>query len=430
MQHYYGGGIVMSKDNSNFFKEKKVWSAVKDELLRCYLVPYFEKLFRTRIPILYIDCFAGKGKFDDGQDGSPLVAIKCLEHSLSMSTENGTAKVKPEVIMRFIELNHATALAKNLPVEYQQKAKIIEGAFENEIVNLLNEMRGSYSRLNVFLYIDPYGIKALNMNLFQQLPSVFNSAELLINLNSFGFIREALRVRKIALRESETDLLAELEEYETSIVQSVEVLNRIAGGGYWQIIVDRYKNAEIDIDQAEKEFAEQYKATLRKSFRYVLDMPIRLHPENKPKYRMIHATNHPAGCILMADNISKRHEYLVVDIQHHGQMSLFPTNIDNEYVDPEVLDKQMQDLIQSKYQSKRIGLTELQADFFDTYGVVCSSKDLSSGKNGSSLKRLEKMGAIEVTRIPAQKNGKPTRFWSEGTDQRVMINGKDKTWKR
>lgn len=36
MQHYYGGGIVMSKDNSNFFKEKKVWSAVKDELLRCY----------------------------------------------------------------------------------------------------------------------------------------------------------------------------------------------------------------------------------------------------------------------------------------------------------------------------------------------------------------------------------------------------------
>lgn len=49
MQHYYGGGIVMSKDNSNFFKEKKVWSAVKDELLRCYLVPYFEKLFRTRI---------------------------------------------------------------------------------------------------------------------------------------------------------------------------------------------------------------------------------------------------------------------------------------------------------------------------------------------------------------------------------------------
>lgn len=71
-------------------------------------------------------------------------------------------------------------------------------------------------------------------------------------------------------------------------------------------------------------------------------------------------------------------------------------------------------------------MTELQADFFDTYGVVCSSKDLSSGKNGSSLKRLEKMGVIEVTRIPAQKNGKPTRFWSEGTDRHVMINKKGK----
>lgn len=414
----------MSKDNSNFFKEKKVWSTVKDELLRCYLIPYFEKLFKTRIPILYIDCFAGKGKFDDGQDGSPLVAINCLEHSLSMSTGSGITNVKPEVIMRFIELNHATALAENLPATFRQKAKIIEGAFENEIVNVLNEMRENYDKLNVFLYIDPYGIKALNMSLFQQLPSAFSSAELLINLNSFGFIREALRVRKIALRENEMDLLAELEEYEPSIVQSVEILNRIAGGDYWQIIVDRYKRAEIDIDQAEKIFAEIYKETLRKAFRYVLDMPIRLHPENKPKYRMVHATNHPAGCILMADNIFKRHEYLVVDIQHHGQTSMFSTNIDNEYVDHGALDTQMQCLIQSKYQSREIGLTELQADFFDTYGVICSSKDLSSGKNGSSLKRLEQSGIIEVTRIPAQKNGKPTRFWSEGKGQRVMIKGK------
>lgn len=69
----------MSKDNRDFFVQKKIWSVVKDELLRCYLVPYFNKIFLTRKPILYVDCFAGKGKFDDGNDGSPLVALKCLE---------------------------------------------------------------------------------------------------------------------------------------------------------------------------------------------------------------------------------------------------------------------------------------------------------------------------------------------------------------
>ena len=77
----------MSKDNRDFFVQKKIWSVVKDELLRCYLVPYFNKIFLTRKPILYVDCFAGKGKFDDGNDGSPLVALKCLDTSFQQSRE-------------------------------------------------------------------------------------------------------------------------------------------------------------------------------------------------------------------------------------------------------------------------------------------------------------------------------------------------------
>ena len=48
----------MSKDNKDFFKEKKVWSVVKDELLGCYLVPYFSTLllpqqYSVVFPILY-----------------------------------------------------------------------------------------------------------------------------------------------------------------------------------------------------------------------------------------------------------------------------------------------------------------------------------------------------------------------------------------
>lgn len=41
----------MSKDNKDFFKEKKVWSVVKDELLGCYLVPYFSKLLSIGVPL-------------------------------------------------------------------------------------------------------------------------------------------------------------------------------------------------------------------------------------------------------------------------------------------------------------------------------------------------------------------------------------------
>jgi len=73
----------MPKDNRGFFEKKRIWSEVKDELLGCYLVPYFSKILNLGIPILYIDCFAGKGKFEDGKNGSPLVALQSLESSLS-----------------------------------------------------------------------------------------------------------------------------------------------------------------------------------------------------------------------------------------------------------------------------------------------------------------------------------------------------------
>ena len=50
----------MAKKNDDFFKEKKSWSMVKDELLKCYLKPYFQKILHTHHTIVYVDCFAGK----------------------------------------------------------------------------------------------------------------------------------------------------------------------------------------------------------------------------------------------------------------------------------------------------------------------------------------------------------------------------------
>ena len=75
----------MSKDNSNFFKKKNEWSVIKDKLLGCYLTPYFQKVLRTGKPICYIDCFAGKGMFEDGTEGSPLIALNTRETCLQLT---------------------------------------------------------------------------------------------------------------------------------------------------------------------------------------------------------------------------------------------------------------------------------------------------------------------------------------------------------
>jgi three-Cys-motif partner protein len=357
----------MSKSNITFFKEKKVWSEVKDELLGCYLAPYFSKLLATRKPILYVDCFAGKGKFDDGKDGSPLIALKTICDCQSKSKFGG------QVVPYFIELNHATDLQNNI-TQYSN-ANVVDGKFEDNIAKILNGKNNH----NVFLYIDPYGIKALDCSLFDSIAQSFNTAELLINLNSFGFIREACRAMTVSFREQERDVLGDLEEYDTSVMQpfesSIQELNAIAGGDYWQQIISDYKNNVIDCYAAERRFSAEYKQRLGQHYKYVLDMPIRLKSGQHPKYRMIHATNHHMGCVIMADNIAKRTDRLFVEIQNAGQLSLLAQSAENEILDDNEITDKLVDCINTLVEFTPY--SEYLAEFYNKNGVLCQTSRLA-----------------------------------------------------
>ena len=224
----------MSKKNDDFFKVKKEWSEVKDELLGCYLKPYMQKVLITKKPIIYVDCFAGKGMFEDGKSGSPIIALETIKECLSRSQINNGV-----INSYFIEKNHAEELRKNICAYDVPDENIISGKYEEEIKNILSK----YNDCNVFLYIDPYGIKALNCKLFEELSSskYFNGVELLINLNSFGFIREGCRVLGVKF-EDET-IFEDLVEYESTKLEkndkSINLLNDIAGGNYWKDIIHK-----------------------------------------------------------------------------------------------------------------------------------------------------------------------------------------------
>ena len=99
----------MSKVNDTFFNTKRPWSVVKDGLLACYLMPYFQKVLCTRYPIAYIVCFAGAGKFKDDSDGSPIIALEIIKKCLSQTTVRNPV-IKPY----FIEANNFDSLKKNL----------------------------------------------------------------------------------------------------------------------------------------------------------------------------------------------------------------------------------------------------------------------------------------------------------------------------
>lgn len=404
----------MSKSNKDFFKNKNNWSEIKDRLLGCYLPQYFQKLLMTRKAIFYVDCFAGKGKFEDGNDGSPLIALK-IRNDCMIRTNANNARIDT----CFIDLNYADELEKNISsyCGASNNVSVVSGKYEEKIEDIISNKRG----INVFLYIDPYGIRALDSELFDKFSSYgFNSIELLINMNSFGFFRDACRVMKVDYKNDEAlNSLEDIVEYDPTQMspsqQSERLLNSIAGGDYWKSIVADYKAGKFDGYEAEKRFSAKYKERLREKYTYVLDMPIRLKPGQRPKYRMIHVTNHEQGCILMADNMASRSDELFVEVQQGGQMSLFDFNVENEIIsDDEVREKML--LFLDKF-PQGIGTDKLLANFFTEFGVICKS-----GLIKKIWKTMESNGTISVVRVPAltDKNN-PSRTFTESKKQSVTI---------
>ncbi len=328
----------------------------------------------------------------------------------------------------FIELNHAQKLSENVAAfdNGHGQPVVISGKYEEQIESLLSSRRGN----NVFLYIDPYGIRALDYGLFKKFNSFgFSSIEMLINFNTFGFFRDACRAMGVGYTNDEALRdLEDLVEYDptefNSSPQSTELLSKIAGGDYWKDIVAQYNRKEINGYKAERIFSTEYKARLKQRFSYVLDMPIRLKSGHRPKYRMIHVCNHEDGCFLMAENMQRRKDELFTNIQQNRQPSLLDllenttSTVENDLITTDQIEKLLRGYL-TKINAE-VRLKKLLAGFINEHGLLCEF-----GMLHSALENMKQSGLIEIIRTPATTpTGKPTTFWEEKGKNRVVVRRK------
>lgn len=389
----------MSKRNDDFFHEKKPWSIYKDKLLGCYLVPYYQKILHSGRPLLFVDCFAGQGKFDDGKPGSPLIEMECLRKAKANAK---SSIVSTEHI--FIELDHYMALEDNLQESHPcGRYTVIGGKFEDNIPKVLEESKNH----NLFVYFDPYGIKALNMKTFLRMKnrnSYHCTTELLINFNSFGLYRNCCKVMNY---EEKEQALAGLTEYDPSNINSVAGINAVFGTDLWQNIISKRRFGKIDAFEAEYELTKLFCDELHGpngEYKYVLQMPIRASTDAQPKYRMIFATSHADGCLIMAENMFKRSEESR-DERSGGQLSLFEQGVEETPVVIENVERDLLNLIPSNTFRH---LNDIFIDFYQTYGVMVSRKTLVD-----ALKRFHQAKKTEERRNPPYNQKGESRFYEE-----------------
>ncbi len=304
----------------NFFEKKKGWSLLKDEIIDCYLTPYITKILSTNRPLFIFDCFAGKGRFDCGLPGSPIIIGEHIKSILGNESRHNK-----EIHGKFIEKKYANELKEN--IEEYENCNVLDGTFEDNIGTILD----LDEHINIFLYVDPYGPKSLPFELFHQInKKKFKSLELLMNFNCFGFLREGCRILKY--NEAFNEMLKHYESeewYEIEESNDVEEMTQIANGNYWIEILNKYNNNEIEMLEAEELFADKYRLEIKQLFKYAINIPIKTNSNLIPKYRLIFGTNHDDGLILMANQMNKGWKR-ILEHERDGQDVLF------EYIFPDM----------------------------------------------------------------------------------------------
>ena len=138
----------------------------KHLVLKSYLDAWFPILGRWHGRLLFVDGFSGPGEYADGELGSPLIALECVDQH---KQEGRLQDV--EAVLLFIEsdesrashLEDAIARRRGRP---DVTCQVMHGEFDQhmgELLDLIEEQNAALAP--AFVMIDPLGIKGSSMNL-------------------------------------------------------------------------------------------------------------------------------------------------------------------------------------------------------------------------------------------------------------------------
>ncbi len=249
----------------------------KHVVLKSYLDAWLPILSRYNGRVLFIDGFAGPGKYSNGEEGSPLIAIRCVrEH-----TANALIK---EVVCIFIEadkrrVEHLAEVLSDMRKAGQLPDKchpmIEQGAFDGSMTKVLDLVEDKRERLApAFVMIDPFGVSDTPMSVIERL-----------------FKNDRVEVY-ISLMYEFLNRFKGTEEFEPH-------LDRLFGTDAWR------KGQTIDdADARKKFFFDLYEEQLRKAgAQYVVRFE--LFSGARLKYAIFFGTKHPLGIDKMKQAIWK-----------------------------------------------------------------------------------------------------------------------------
>lgn len=249
----------------------------KHAILKEYLKAWLPIMSSFSGRILYIDGFAGPGKYLDKDnqptiDGSPLIAINAArKHKLQLNAE---------IVFLFIEARHDRCeylknLLASIDIPENMRYEVKESKFDETLSSLLDYLDEQKKRLApAFVFIDPFGYSDTPFSLIKRIMEN-KKCEVLINL-MYGYIKRALgKIKRGTPDKSDQE----------------RHLDILFGTQEWR------KTFDIDGSPGRKEFIQQlYKRRLKKEakIKYVRFFEM-INKFNQTEYFLFFGTNKTKG---------------------------------------------------------------------------------------------------------------------------------------
>lgn len=339
---------------SNGIWDLEEHTKVKHEILKHYLEAWFPILAGGFQQMAYVDGFAGPGVYSNGQDGSPIIAIK--------TANNHVQKEKfKKIIFEFIENDPETVekLRKTLEKEIPRGSlpknfqyKVHEGKFEEKMQGIISRLKHE-KNIPTFVFIDPFGYKVIPMQIIEDIMS-HEHYEVLITFVS-GFINRFGGLNRKAMKE-------------------------LFGNDSWKEVQksEKFTYSKKNV----KKFLDHYENSLRTKAKYIRSFEM-INSTGNVSYHLVFCTNHLKGMEVMKRAMYKEDRtgnYSFSDRSDPKQMRLM--DLDNPNYDAEVANQ-----IFKQFKGQNVTIDEVK-EF-----VVCDTKFLY---RVGFLQELEKDRKITV----------------------------------
>lgn len=241
----------------------------KHAILSEYLKAWFPILGRYHGKVVYIDGFAGPGRYVSGEPGSPLVALNIAKD----------AHLSGKIVFLFIEedtrrLQNLKDEIKKIPWPETFDISTEGGNFEKNLSEILNNLKENDLRPSpIFAFIDPFGFKDVPFDLIRNLLS-YERCEVFINFMADSINRWIEHPKE------------EIRSHIHTLLGSNNV------------------NPVLNAEDRIKALRDQYEAQLKTAAKFVLSFEMR-NKKDRTQYYLFFASNNRMGHIKMKESMWK-----------------------------------------------------------------------------------------------------------------------------